>query len=221
MGSEMCIRDSLGTSGQPRRLLVAFIGLFRHAEVGLRALEAKVILPNEANGTTTSIAVYTDPDTLCSRKEHAERRCACLSLPSDIGQMARKIYGPRLVKVHLFKADNYKARLADAWYGGGLRQLSSTYDAILALRPDVALTRRLLIHEACCLNGPLARLPCSVRRGRPLELPEQGSWSSYLACSAHAARVILSHDADDDPAPMIFDTLAGDGISVRLLHCTQ
>jgi hypothetical protein len=198
----------------PLRLLVAVVGLFRHVEQGQGALHNTVVAPNEANGTTVRIALFTDPSTICSSKERDEGRCACLSMPSNIEGTAQQIYGPRLVKVHLAEFRNQKARLLDAWYAGGLRQLSQHHHVTLVLRPDVMLSRPLLVRDACRPGGS----ECGSRNFR-CSASTQG-WSSYLACSKGAASVMLSADADDDDAPMIADNLGTINIWLQLLACS-
>lgn len=208
-------QSSASLPAGPIRLLVALVGLFRHHEPGYRALEERLIAPNEATGVLVSIALFTDPNTFCSRKEGIERRCHCIEIPTDITKTARHLYGSRLVMVHLAQYDNYSSRIDDAWYAGGLQKLSQRYEATLVLRPDVTLTKVLSLRDACRFGNlavSAARLPTMQSSG----------WSSYLACSPLASKLMLSHEADEVETPMMADSLSRElDVWVVLLRCER
>ncbi len=118
------------------RLLVAYVGLYRHFRAGMASLHEQVILPNEGNDTAVSIALFTDNVTVCSAKERVEGRCDCIEpVPDNLHKAVRETVGHRLVRVHASAQPDFPSRLADAWENG-LRRLSHTCAATPRYPPD-------------------------------------------------------------------------------------
>lgn len=201
-----------------RRLLVALVGLFRHHDVSLAALERQVIEPNEQHGMQVRIALFTANSTACSSSEQRDGHCRCHKpLPYSILDHAEAAYANRLLKVHfLLEHSSSSSRLAGAWTNG-LRELSQQHDVTLLLRVDAKLTAPLDIREAC----GQAAATCTQSRGCHAKTH---GWTGYLACSALAATLMLSSDLDDDEETprMVADTLSDMGVKLQLVkHCPR
>ena len=172
-----------------QRVLVALVGLFRHHEIGFRALEESLIVPTrQSSDAHFSIALYTDPASTCSPKEKHEGRC-CVVLPDDIALTARTLYGVRLVEVRIAEHSSHAARLADAW-SHSLQALVAEHDATLLLRPDARLTRPLAVFDVCSAMRLAPGPPCNIWCQRML--PKKVQWTGHLACSPRAAAALCS-----------------------------
>ena len=199
-------------STQPLRVLVAFVGLWRHFRLGYVAFDRKFIAPNEAAGATVKIALYTDPHTFCSTKESIEGHCgSCIERPMDVQATAREVYGSRLLRVRLGNHSDFKSRLADAWHHS-LRHFSQNHDVTLVMRSDVNLTHPLLLRSACAHT---------FDRTAPAFSDSSPRVFGYLACSPTAAVPMLSDDdAEDEGAVAVRrDTLNAEGLYLDRMHC--
>jgi len=183
---------------QQHSVLVILCGLMRYWKLGLGGMRRHVFDPNP--NTTFGLALLTSRWIVCTDSDRKNGECPCFGkLPNNLTDAVANELPRRVKIVHtdfgsalrkgLKQGEQWSYRLATSHAAIEAYGLVAKYDHLLVLRPDVYLTKPLLVSRACSAFASLVII--SGTRQRMMHFHDRDWDWALLACEPRALHIWL------------------------------
>ena len=217
---------SAAVAASPSCLLL-LAGLFREFRLGVQLLQSQLLDVNPS--IQFDVALLTSTTTFYSSKDVESGRASCLENVTNVTETATRLYATnhsRLISI-LPSDEDYSFTLWGRVWGSisPVLKLAASYDYVLMLRPDSALTAPLHLQTTCAARPDFSILSGNQRMMEHDGVTPQRFFNGrdydfgFLACTTTSLSLAFTRQSNTSccSAPVL---LSGDDFVANFTACS-